>query len=665
MKLLFQYVSVVALVLVGCGGGGGGDEGEQTSPVTKFTVSTQAGEGTTINPTSVIVEKGKTATFMLTLLTGRENLQVTGCGGTLSGNVYTIVSATEDCTIVSSSVASSHTVNFTTAHGVVMDATMQTIVSDAPVIIAAGKWAEFTLVPDHGYDYNILAEGALECVGTHAYERRGNRVFIRPNSSCSYHFKFRGNDANMDGTPDDGQSEYMLHGITATPTAVFLSELKSTDIVVSAYATGMLDELGLCVYAEGYSASNDGEFCRSYIALLDDGVGADKIARDSIYTGILRYVEDALPTADSANVSSGFDGRVLRVMSYTRAKRGGAILDPVNPTSNLGVNILLLDGTKVPVPTQYISGDGITATDHTINIVRRYMSRAYDYSSIARLAARYLDGGYDMYARADDLLPVAEQAGGYYLPLKNDVHGIGQAIFDTTPVWGLPAALQGMVSFPNDPFGITFNHEIGHRWNTYYQNPELEIYSAGGHMPASSVPGIMGGYLLEQRNGEYFVTHSPQPKDPRQFSDFELYTNGMMAPGEMQGTTFCLGYTIEDFNRHILSGEPLPQQCLREILATDIEEVYGKRTPAYDGQVIPLRIANIIPSERPLTDAEFAYYELRAQHFARTDYTEADDADIRDNAGVPFAFACRGRCSLDTRIRIRAVPEWPRIELLP
>ena len=65
----------------------------------QYTVSTSAGTGGTITPTSRLVSHGSTTTFTVTPNTGYSIGLVSGCSGTLSGNTYTTGAITGACTV--------------------------------------------------------------------------------------------------------------------------------------------------------------------------------------------------------------------------------------------------------------------------------------------------------------------------------------------------------------------------------------------------------------------------------------------------------------------------------------------------------------------------------------------------------------------------------------
>ncbi|MFM7396795.1 MAG: DUF1800 family protein [Gammaproteobacteria bacterium] len=65
----------------------------------KYTVSTTTATGGTVSPASAVVEHGSTTTFTLTAASGFTLIEAKGCGGTLSGGVFTTAAITGACTV--------------------------------------------------------------------------------------------------------------------------------------------------------------------------------------------------------------------------------------------------------------------------------------------------------------------------------------------------------------------------------------------------------------------------------------------------------------------------------------------------------------------------------------------------------------------------------------
>lgn len=98
---------LIAFLLAGCGGGG---DGGGATPTASFTIQIAGLTGGSVSPSSVTVNQGQTATFTLTPDTGFSLVSVSGCGGTLSGNIYQTGPITSNCSITASFQRKSYSV---------------------------------------------------------------------------------------------------------------------------------------------------------------------------------------------------------------------------------------------------------------------------------------------------------------------------------------------------------------------------------------------------------------------------------------------------------------------------------------------------------------------------------------------------------------------------
>ena len=93
-----------------------------------FTVNANAGSGGSVNPASRSVDYNTTTSFTLTPNAGFIVATASGCGGTLSGNVYTTGSITADCTVsVTFGPASYQVTPIAGAHGTITPSATQTV----------------------------------------------------------------------------------------------------------------------------------------------------------------------------------------------------------------------------------------------------------------------------------------------------------------------------------------------------------------------------------------------------------------------------------------------------------------------------------------------------------------------------------------------------------
>jgi hypothetical protein len=90
-----------AALLAACGGGGGGSGPAPPS----YSVTATAQNGGAIAPATATLAAGGTATFTITPAPGYVLASISGCGGSVAGNTYTIAGVTADCAITATFTA--------------------------------------------------------------------------------------------------------------------------------------------------------------------------------------------------------------------------------------------------------------------------------------------------------------------------------------------------------------------------------------------------------------------------------------------------------------------------------------------------------------------------------------------------------------------------------
>lgn len=128
--------------------------------INAYTVAPSSGVGGSISPSiPQTVNYNGTAAFTVTATTGYNIAAVTGCGGTLSGNIYNTGQITKDCVVTASFVQKTFTI--TASFG-----TNGNITPSGIVTVKYGENRTFSVMPDTGYhiaDVTVdgISQGAI------------------------------------------------------------------------------------------------------------------------------------------------------------------------------------------------------------------------------------------------------------------------------------------------------------------------------------------------------------------------------------------------------------------------------------------------------------------------------------------------------------------------
>ena len=227
----------------------------------------------------------------------------------------------------------------------------------------------------------------------------------------------------------------------------------------------------------------------------------------------------------------------------------------------------------------------------------------------------HFEDNFDFLFVANNLVESVDILGprGYYIPVKNDVQGIGSPLFSETGWWGSRGRLQGVIALPfvartedpewpegreGTPIGSGPGvHEMMHRWANW-------LWPAGAHWGFSSANGLLGGFdiaLLEDHgSGRYtagwFNTNGTVGLP---FSPIELYLAGLAPPEEVPDLWVAEdGEWLLDSegNRRLASnGYPLfTASRIRTLTIEDIIAEHGQRIPAVDRSQKDFRAAVIL-----------------------------------------------------------------------
>jgi N-acetylneuraminic acid mutarotase len=144
MTTASKWLLVVAVTLLSAcgGGGGGGGSGNSGGSATTYQVSATAGTGGTISPANATVNAGGTTTLTVTASSGYVIGSVTGCGGTLSSNIFTTGTINASCAVTASFIAQ---------YAVTATAGTGGTISPASATVNAGGATTLTVTASSGY----------------------------------------------------------------------------------------------------------------------------------------------------------------------------------------------------------------------------------------------------------------------------------------------------------------------------------------------------------------------------------------------------------------------------------------------------------------------------------------------------------------------------------
>lgn len=132
------------LLLTACGGGSGSTAPPPPPPpVSVYTVAVTTSTGGSASQSSASVNQGASTNLTFTPAAGYSLASVSGCNGSLSGNIFTTGAISANCTVTASFKLNTYTVSTTTSTDGILNQTTTTL--------EHGATTTFTLIPPAGY----------------------------------------------------------------------------------------------------------------------------------------------------------------------------------------------------------------------------------------------------------------------------------------------------------------------------------------------------------------------------------------------------------------------------------------------------------------------------------------------------------------------------------
>ena len=218
--------------------------------------------------------------------------------------------------------------------------------------------------------------------------------------------------------------------------------------------------------------------------------------------------------------------------------------------------------------------------------------------------------------------------GGYYIPIANDVGGIGLPIYSNTSQYGSAGRLQGIPIFSHVWWfrGIVL-HEVLHRWAAYGPHP---LARGDGHFSIfSNIHGAFGGafstafeeivdlgdnrFAASRRGWSY--TYGP----------LDLYFAGLIPPEDVPDFWVAVDGQWIDRESGTFTATDIEKYTVSDVIAT-----YGRRVPEASNSRREFRAVAVllIDEQDPTVDSgllESLSSDIAWFSFPGTDEFESDN----------------------------------------
>jgi hypothetical protein len=375
--------------------------------------------------------------------------------------------------------------------------------------------------------------------------------------------------------------------------------------------------------------------------MFDDGTNGDRVAGDGIWT-VQFSATEILSKVTPAWVNRPFIG-------FCKPAGGGQFnIFAEVWTSSMGT-----------VPT-YVRNATTQQTTHLVNLVVSASEVSTpDYQELARKFYQLFPDNFDF---LNFVFVAGVRGNSFHIPARNDVNGIGIAIFNTTSFWGSAGRLRGANIFLVSPFFDTvsqiFNHETGHQWINFLSGSPFA--SGIPHWPRGSVAANVMGFSIPGSGGvggTYPFTFTPSgggyvvgnisAAAARLFNSMELYIMGLIPPNEV-GTLVVLN----DQNYNVTVGEILQPSQIALVTVNDVIAVNGARVPDSTASPKAFTVATVVLSEQPLDTYAMSFYHWFARRASSTQLLPCAVGLVPGMTCAPFYVATGGRATMSPYIGV-------------
>ena len=367
------------------------------------------------------------------------------------------------------------------------------------------------------------------------------------------------------------------------------------------------------------------------LELFDDGTHGDSVAGDLVFT------------RSGFTASCGATFRDDVVIDF------GAAEGRVEP-------YYAVDPTERDIDVSEL-GPTVRRSEYIVNLqddagLFRPFPQSVKLQSLARQFYEYFPDDFDFLAIASTVKQ--DTAPFFHSRVKQEVQGIGLALYDDTASFGSAGRLQG-VSYVGGPYGVgVLYHELMHQWGVALDD-SLEI-SMGGHWGAVDIPGNLFGLDFEANgDGSFTITRGRGPLildingrlRSTPYPPMELYLMGLIPPEEVPPMTVLRG--IDPATARI--GNVVRPTGTRMVEIGEVIGVHGPRIPDHTSSQKEFRLAGVlVTSGRLATNAEMVVFDRFMRDFSSDAASLTASfpqifGDIRQT--IPFRAATGGRATIE------------------
>ncbi|CAN5270074.1 hypothetical protein BH11PSE11_BH11PSE11_28170 [soil metagenome] len=366
------------------------------------------------------------------------------------------------------------------------------------------------------------------------------------------------------------------------------------------------------------------------ITLKDDGLGADKVAGDKIFTaGPFKYdTAKAFPTnfGSDAKSPAGVFVNVLGTLNITFTD---SVTYPAYASESRDPAVGLVK-KDLPAATLTQLNATTLAASHMINIQSdRFDSERYmrapqlggDTTALSRSVYAALPDNYDqllvfstytVQGVRNDNRGSNGNSGIHYM-VKNDIKGIGLSLFDNTSAYGSAGRLRSINAFwaygTQSPL---VTHEISHTWQAYLTHPNYTLQNSG-HWYANN---SLGSLWKDNGNGTFNLDCTTQISKA---SNMSQYLMGIAPSSSVEHVR------VLQNNEQFGTGYECGKQITKPFATLSINDIItanGAREPAYGQAPKNFQLLFVAQSvNRALNATEMTFFNTLAKHLAVADNT--------------------------------------------